>query len=110
VVERRERTGGTGVPGFLRSMTETYRTLPHVMGPVDVREDIPEWAEQYAVGEEIMFRHPENGLVMSAPVAGFSSKEEYRGLPAIVPPSGLRNVLDSSTRTVVVRERNHVPP
>ncbi|MWG36483.1 hypothetical protein [Halomarina oriensis] len=52
------------------------------MSYVDMRESIPEWAADYAVGETILLRHPDDGPT-PARIAGFSSHEDYRGLPVI---------------------------
>ena len=91
-------------------MTKTYRKIGGVMGPVDVRDDIPGWAQGYAVGDEIGFRHPETAELITAPLAGFSCSDEYRGLPVIVPPPELADVLDPSTGVAVIREIDHVAP
>lgn len=86
----------------------TYRDLPGVMSAVDV--DRPEWAEQYAVGDEIAFRNPESAEVERAPVAGFSSLDAHHGLPVIVVPEHLRHLFDKTVGTVVIPETYHVPP
>jgi len=81
-------------------MPRTYRKLRGVMGPVDV--DRPEWAQQYAVGDEIAFHV--DGVVETAPVAGFSSLDEYYGQPVIVLPDHLSGLFDDNVGTVALSE------
>jgi hypothetical protein len=76
------------------------------MGPVDV--DRPEWAQRYAVGDEIAFRI--GGDIETAPVAGFSSLDEYRGQPVIVIPDRLAYLFDDEVGTAAIPESRHIPP
>jgi hypothetical protein len=77
------------------------------MGPVDLREQIPEWAQRYAVGDEIAFRHSEDDEIHEKPVAGFSTRAETEGLP-VVDADDLDGFADYGT--VVIPRRCHVPP
>lgn len=86
----------------------TYRDLPNVMGPVDVER--PEWAQQYAVGDEIAFEAPPDGAVRTATVVGFSSLENNRGRPVILPDDRLASQFDCHVDQVVVTEEHHVSP
>ena len=88
---------------------ETYRTLPNAMSYADMRDEIPEWARRYAVGDTMYFRAPDgfvpyldDGDVTTATVAGFCSSEGFEGLPVIVSPT--------SGRATPVPEHRHVEP
>jgi len=87
-------------------MPPTYRRLRGVMSAVDV--DRPKWASRYAVGDEIAFRV--NGDVETAPVAGFSSLDEYHGRPVIFIPDRLAHLFKDDVGTAAVPESHHVPP
>jgi len=55
--------------------------MAHAMSYVDMRDEIPKWARDYAVGDEISFVRPKTGLVTAVPVAGFSTTGGHEGLP-----------------------------
>ena len=63
-------------------MSRSYREMAHTMSYVDMREHIPEWAQGYAVGDEIWLNHPDEGPTLTT-VCGFSSNEDHPGLPVI---------------------------
>ena len=53
-------------------------------GTTDKRKvEVPEWAQQYEVEDEIRYRNPLTGGVESAIVVGFSSRKGNEGLPII---------------------------
>lgn len=87
---------------------KTYRDLRYTAGPVEV--DRPEWAQQYAVGDQIAFESPPNGDVMTAPVAGFSRLKEHEGLPVIEIPDGIAEYFEGNVGSVTIPEHRHVPP
>ena len=89
-------------------MPPTYRDLRDVMSKIDMRKEISPWAERYAVGDEIAFRV--DGDVDSAPVAGFSSLEEYAGCPVIVIPDRLTHLFKDAIGTAAIPESHHVLP
>lgn len=78
------------------------------MGPVDVRHDIPEWATDYVVGDDIAFRNPQTATVEREPLAGFSTTDEYRGLPAVVCPPHLTSQYPNAG-VLIITEGFHVP-
>lgn len=84
----------------------TYRDLKDVMGPVDVER--PEWAQHYAVGDEIGVQvgdqEPDTYTVV-----GFSSQEEWEGLPCVRPDSYLQSLFDVTVSSVALREQDVVP-
>lgn len=86
---------------------KTFRELRHTRGAAEV--DQPEWAQQYAVGEEIAFEAPPDGEIMTAPVAGFSCKAGNEGLPVIVCPDELQQYYDVDVGTIAIEEECHVP-
>jgi len=86
-------------------MPQTYRTLRDVMSAVDVNR--PEWAERYAVGDDIGFRI--DGAVETEPVAGFSSRDEYHGLPVIVVPGRLAGLFEDNVGTAAIPKSYHAP-
>jgi len=88
---------------------QTYRTLEGVMSYVDVQEEIPRWARDYAVGDDIGFRNPETAELEVEPVAGFSTNDDYRGLPAIVIPDRLRSLFNDAVGVGIITENVHVP-
>lgn len=88
---------------------DTYRTLANVMGYVDMRDSIPEWARRYAVGETIYFEAPagfapylRDGELTTGTVVGFSSRNGFEGLPVVVS--------SSNGRPIPIPEHRHVEP
>jgi len=90
-------------------MAQTYRTLRGVMSYVDVKDDIPDWAADYAVGDDIAFRNPKTAELETEPVAGFSTRDEYRGCPAIIIPDRLRSLFADAVGIGIITEDVHVP-
>jgi hypothetical protein len=80
--------------------------MARTMGVVDMRDSIPEWAQEYAVGDEIAFRHPDRGKVAVVPVAGFSSNPEYKGRPVF----DAHHIPEFDGGSVVLNEHHHVEP
>ena len=85
----------------------TYRDLRGVMGPVDVER--PAWAAQYADNDRIAFTVPWDGEVRAARVAGFSSREQYHGLPVIIGEECADLPEHGLSGQVVIIETYHVP-
>jgi hypothetical protein len=86
-------------------MGKTYRTLPGVMGPLDVER--PEWAEQYAVDDTITFTVPWRDGVKTSRVVGFSSTEENYGLPIILSDDELAE--NGLYGQIAITREYHVP-
>lgn len=85
----------------------TYRDVAGLLGPVDLNTDRPEWAD-YAIGEEIAFETPADEI-MRAPVIGYSTREDYRGRPAVWMPEALFEYFEQPGGVLVVTEEYHVP-
>lgn len=88
--------------------SKTYRDLRYTAGPAEV--DRPEWAQQYAVGDEIAFEAPPDEQIMTVPVAGFSRLEGTEGLPVIEMPAEIAEYFDGNVGSVSIPEHRHVPP
>lgn len=84
----------------------TYRDLRYVMGPVDV--DRPEWAQGYAVGDEIGVQINEQDAKVYT-VVGFSSLDEYEGQPCVLPDADLQSLFDEEVSSVALREQDVMP-
>lgn len=50
------------------------------------RVSVPNWADDYRVGDEIHYQHPHTGEPECSLVIGFSTKPSNEGLPVIETP------------------------
>lgn len=76
------------------------------MGPVDV--DRPEWAQRYAVGDEIAVDVPWREGVKRLEIVGFSSLEEHYGRPIVLSDEELAE--HGLRGQVAITQAYHVPP